>query len=391
MKCPQCGFDHEGWLFEDSYEKLCVGCGILLEEGEECEPIEDEPLPRRNLLSRFTGKLFGWMKKNSFDEDILEEAEDSTEDNTGIETPLPSDAYKERGPLVEGYHDADTAEVITNEERESTEIEQYSNPDDFLIMPSVILKADALRDEAHASSEMEQLCPKEPVIEPESYKCFEKSESLGKPAVFEEYICDEGQIKPVEYETNLEGHVNPDEHLEIVPGKGATEYLRIKSLMPDDEKNYDFKQLGELLQKEGHHKKAIDVLKKAVEIKPDDAEAWGELAESYYQGPKNLPKAIDCSRKALAIDDSLIGIHCTLYLALLYDGQYRPAKKGFLAVTRMIQKYNDFEEESKEKSEAILFDCLNGLYNDRKEVTGKLLEEITDIIDMIELERICFN
>lgn len=76
----------------------------------------------------------------------------------------------------------------------------------------------------------------------------------------------------------------------------------------------------------------IALLEKAVEIAPNDAESWGELGRVHYLGTRDFAKSIECCQKALAIDSTLVPVHCTLCLAFLQDSQFDGAKKGFLRV-----------------------------------------------------------
>lgn len=159
----------------------------------------------------------------------------------------------------------------------------------------------------------------------------------------------------------------------------------------DQENLIACKESAHLLWKKGCHEEAVDLYRKAIEIEPNDPEAWGELGRIYYDGLKDYPKSIEFSRMALSLDDGLIWIHCNLCLALLQEGQFDAAKKGFLKIIRLIQETKDSGEVYRENMQALLHDCLGQLYSAKKEASGNLRAEISDIIELLELEKIYFH
>ena len=159
----------------------------------------------------------------------------------------------------------------------------------------------------------------------------------------------------------------------------------------DPESLIAYKESAHILWEKGRHEEAVERLKKAIEIEPDDPESWGELGRIYYDGMKDYTKSIECSLKALSVEDGLVWVHCNLCLALLQDNQFDKAKKGFLRIIRLIQDTKDSGEEYRENMQALLHDSLGRLYSAKKEASGTLLAEITDIIELLELERIYFH
>ena len=151
------------------------------------------------------------------------------------------------------------------------------------------------------------------------------------------------------------------------------------------------KKEGRLLAAEGRYQEAIELLRKVIEFEPNDLEAWGELGRLYFKGPGDLAKSIECSRRALAIDDDLVWANCNLCLALLFDGQFEPAKKGFMKVIRSVRDSRSYDEEFQENYKALLQDCLGELYSSKTEASGILLDHINEIIELLEIEKIYFH
>jgi tetratricopeptide (TPR) repeat protein len=151
------------------------------------------------------------------------------------------------------------------------------------------------------------------------------------------------------------------------------------------------KKEGRLLAAEGRYQEAIELLRKVIEFEPNDLEAWGELGRFYYKGPGDLAKSIECSRKALAIDDDLVWANCNLCLALLFDGQFEPAKEGFMEVIRSVRDSRRYDKEFQENCKALLHDCLGELYSSKKEASAILLDHINEIIELLEIEKIYFH
>jgi tetratricopeptide (TPR) repeat protein len=151
------------------------------------------------------------------------------------------------------------------------------------------------------------------------------------------------------------------------------------------------KREGRLLAEQGRHEEAIAMLEKVVAFEPNDIETWGVLGRIHYRGTKNLPQSIECSRKALEIDEDLVEVKGNLCLALLFDGQFDLAKKGFLELIRSVRNSRGYDEESQESCKALLQDCLGELYVAKKEASGELLGRIKDIIELLEIEKIYFH
>lgn len=151
------------------------------------------------------------------------------------------------------------------------------------------------------------------------------------------------------------------------------------------------KREGRLLAAQGRYEKAAEMFQKVVAFEPNDVESWGELGRIHYQGTKDLAKSIECSRKALEIDGDLVRVRCNLCLALLFDGQFEPARKGFLEVIRAVRNSRDSDREFQENCRALLQDCLGDLYRAKKKASGELLAHIRECIELLELERIYFQ
>ena len=151
------------------------------------------------------------------------------------------------------------------------------------------------------------------------------------------------------------------------------------------------KREGRLLAAQGRYEAATRMLEKVVAFEPNDLESWGELGRIHYKGTKNLPESIECSRRALEIDEDLVWVKCNLCLALLFDGQFDLAKKGFLEVIRSFRNSRGYDREFQENCKALLHDCLGELYASKKETSGERLAHIKDIIELLEIEKIYFH
>jgi tetratricopeptide (TPR) repeat protein len=151
------------------------------------------------------------------------------------------------------------------------------------------------------------------------------------------------------------------------------------------------KREGRLLAKQGRYDEAVQMLEKVVAFEPNDVESWGELGRIHYTGTKDLSKAIECSRRALEIDEDLVWVKCNLCLTLLFDGQFDLAKKGFLEVIRSVRNSRGYDEEFQANCKALLHDCLGELYVSKKEASGERLAHIKDIIELLEIEKIYFH
>ena len=133
------------------------------------------------------------------------------------------------------------------------------------------------------------------------------------------------------------------------------------------------------------------MLEEVVAFEPNDLDSWGELGRIHYKGTRDLQQSIECSRKALGIDEDLVWVKCNLCLALLFDGQFDLAKKGFLEVIRSVRNSRGYDEEFQENCKALLHDCLGELYVSKKEASGERLAHIKDIIELLEIEKIYFH
>jgi len=151
------------------------------------------------------------------------------------------------------------------------------------------------------------------------------------------------------------------------------------------------KREGRLLAAQGRYEEAIEMLEKVVAFEPNDLDSWGELGRIHYKGTKDLKQSIECCRKALGIDEDLVWVKCNLCLALLFDGQFDLAKKGFLQVIRSVRNSRGYDEEFQENCKALLHDCLGELYVSKKEASGERLAHIKDIIELLEIEKIYFH
>ncbi len=151
------------------------------------------------------------------------------------------------------------------------------------------------------------------------------------------------------------------------------------------------KREGRLLAAQGRYEEATRMLEKVVAFEPNDLESWGELGRIHCKGTKNLPESIECSRRALEIDEDLVWVKCNLCLALLFDGQFDLAKKGFLEVIRSVRNSRGYDREFQENCKALLHDCLGELYVSKKEASGERLAHIKDTIELLEIEKIYFH
>jgi len=259
MKCPQCGFDHEGWGFVPGYPRLCVRCRTPFPEVEGPEEFEESNLPEFGFFRRGWARLRG-RKKAEWREEVAGDPP----------WPVP---VNEPSTMTPGLPPIVCAETLE------------SNPHE---LPGCV------------------------------------------------------------GETDLAGASNDSEE-------------------------------------------SIALLEKAVEIAPNDAESWGELGRVHYLGTRDFAKSIECCQKALAIDSTLVPVHCTLCLAFLQDSQFDGAKKGFLRAIRLIQNSRHSREGYQENRRVLLQDCLQDLYKARKEASGRLLGQITSSIELLELEKTCFH
>ncbi len=151
------------------------------------------------------------------------------------------------------------------------------------------------------------------------------------------------------------------------------------------------KREGRLLADQGDYRQAIELLRKAVAFEPNDPDAWGELGRLFYKGPGDLSASIECSRRALAIDEDLVWVKCNLCLALLFDGQFDLARKGFLEVIRSVRNSRGCDEAFEENCKTLLQDCLGELYASKKEASDECLDHIREIIELLEIEKIYFH
>jgi tetratricopeptide (TPR) repeat protein len=146
-----------------------------------------------------------------------------------------------------------------------------------------------------------------------------------------------------------------------------------------------------LLADGGQCEEAISLLEKSVETSPDDAAAWVELGRLHYTYTRDFARSIACSNQALALNDKLVQAHCNLCLAQLQQGQFDVARKGLLRVIRLVEKSKDSQEQFQQNTKVLLHDCLSDLYNAKRQASGELHEKIADVIELLELEKICFH
>jgi hypothetical protein len=286
IKCPQCGFNHDGWAFEPGYAKLCVKCGTALETWEDPKGFEDPG--RSNEKNPEGGGFFGRVLGGMFGKKQTEPAEGDPPGRPETTSPL-RDACEE-SPV---------------------EREVFAEP------------------------------PEEPQHETEA------------------------------------GRKDADPYDESADPEAA----RVGAC----------KREGRHLAAQGRYEEAIEMLEKVVAFEPNDLESWGELGRIHYKGTKNLTQSIECCRKALGIDEDLVWVKCNLCLALLFDGQFDLAKRGFLQVIRSVRNSRGYDEEFQENCKALLHDCLGELYVSKKEASGEQLAHIKDIIELLEIEKIYFH
>jgi len=293
VRCPQCGFNHQGWAFEPGYAKLCVKCGQILEEAANPDHTEEKDDADAGFLGRVFSELLG--KKRTEPEEAKIRVE-------------PAALHQDLGTTGESLREPeDLADAI---EASQEEIEGAGPPEE--------------RERALGAL-------REPA---------EQDDELGDPEAAHIGAC---------------------------------------------------KREGRLLAAEGRYQEAIELLRKVIEFEPNDPEAWAELGRIYYRGPRDLAKSIEYSRKALAIDDDLVWAKRDLCLALLFDGQFEPAKKGFMDVIRSVRESRNYDEKFQEDYKALLHDCLGELYSAKKEASGILLEHINEMIELLEIEKIYFH
>ncbi len=293
IKCPQCGFNHDGWAFEPGYEKLCVKCGTVLETFEDPERFEEQNAEGAGFFGRIVGGIFGKKQARTTGGETREQPETTS-------------------PQREAYGESRVEREVFAEAKGA--VQERTGPPDP---------------------------PEEPQHETEGGR--EDADPYGEP---------------------------PDQEAARV---GA------------------YKRNGRLFAAQGRYEEAIEMLEKVVAFEPNDLEAWGELGRIHYKGTKDLQQSIECSRKALQIDEDLVWVKCNLCLALLFDGQFDLAKKGFLQVIRSVRNSRGYDEEFQENCKALLHDCLGELYVSKKEASGERLARIKDIIELLEIEKIYFH
>ncbi len=291
--CPRCGFDHAGWAFEPGYEKRCVKCGELLEEGRESEAAGWEDLDRTGLFGRFFQGLFGRRKG------IPERSEAGTATLPPSPAPTPQRSHRNLAP------------------REAPASSHPSHPTPPATGPST-----------HPSDSIAPV-PAEP--------------STGETAG---------------------------------PGGGL-----LKKVLDDVDR----------LRREGRYAEAIRVLEETVEPDALDAEAWGLLGRLHYEQGRDWERAVACCERALALDEGLVQVHCTRALAWLHAGRFQAARKGFLRALRIVQEGRGDHQRFALNRKLLLEDCLGELYTSRKTASGRLLRDLTEIIELLEIEKICFR
>jgi protein O-GlcNAc transferase len=91
-----------------------------------------------------------------------------------------------------------------------------------------------------------------------------------------------------------------------------------------DPSNFEaHRNLGVAFSKVSRLDEAVEPLRRAAELRPDDAEVWS-LLTSLHHGRLDLPVAIDCRRWALALRPDNVAAHSDLLVTLHYSPEYSP-------------------------------------------------------------------
>ncbi len=147
-----------------------------------------------------------------------------------------------------------------------------------------------------------------------------------------------------------------------------------------------YENWGDLLAKSGRPEEAIEKYQKALEIAPDDASTWGNIGWGYFVHLKDYPRSIEASQKALELDPRAVLIRANLAIALLHNGRYEQAKEEYRKTVQLIVS-DEYSDREKDKHTRFQESLLVDLYDARKAASGKLLEQIEEIIAWLEKEK----
>ncbi|MFX0133016.1 MAG: tetratricopeptide repeat protein, partial [Candidatus Hodarchaeota archaeon] len=136
------------------------------------------------------------------------------------------------------------------------------------------------------------------------------------------------------------------------------------------------------LEKLERYEEAVEKQKKTIEIEPDDSSHHGNVGWYYFR-LKDFLKSIEASQKALTIDNKAIEIRYNLAIALLHNGQFEEAKREYKTAIQQIIDCKNFDNNFQRK-EDILLNGLKNLQDAKKKASGKLLEQIDELINILE-------
>ncbi|MBF0445258.1 MAG: glycosyltransferase family protein [Magnetococcales bacterium] len=105
-------------------------------------------------------------------------------------------------------------------------------------------------------------------------------------------------------------------------GKKALAKVRFKAAIELDSRQTDAAfHLGDILIDDGNPKDAVEILQKAVKIKPDFVEMWNNLGLC-HKALKQLQLAKECFQKAIELNNDHADSHINLAMTLLIMGEY---------------------------------------------------------------------
>jgi tetratricopeptide (TPR) repeat protein len=96
--------------------------------------------------------------------------------------------------------------------------------------------------------------------------------------------------------------------------------------------------LGVVALQQGRPQRAVELISRAVELKPAVAAFHGDLGEA-YRALGDLERAVDCARRALLLEPDSPGVTNNLGMALLDLGQHEAAAAQFRAALRLQPRY----------------------------------------------------
>jgi hypothetical protein len=335
MICKQCGYDHTGWTFDEGYDRLCVRCGSPLPTSAEPDATPGPATLGPGAFRRVLDRVLRRRGPPPVPEAQFQASWVPREPFVPPPQGTPGNRGSHQEPAQAPLPAAEPEKTIPREAA-------ISVPHDASI---------TLPREAAIS------VPRETVI----------SASADHPA----------QEQPEQETAPGVAHIHGEEGSQVqsppLAGFAAC------------------KESVRLLAEEGRYEEALDELQNAIDRMPDDPEPWGEMGRVHLQALKDIPKAIECFRRALSLNHGLIRVQGQLSLALLLNGQLQEAKKSYLNTIRLIRNGGAPELGSGDNGKGVLSECLKDLRAARGQSAGSLLGEITSMIELLELEKIYFH